>query len=120
MFDNFNRTQSGFDGDYDKSSTNPVVTGAGLNYALSYNNGDKVSVANGVVTFDATELAADQYINFKEGRAVYDNHQYLVMAVKGEGGASLDGFRIDVGNGAVWSHSWYSAFGLKVPSLGLD
>ena len=117
MFDNFNRTQSGFDGDYDKSSTNQIVIDAGLNYALSYNNGDKITVADGHVTFDATTLAESDYINFKEGRAIYDGQQYLVLSVKGEEGATLDGFRIDVGNGAVWSHSWYSASGLKVPSL---
>ena len=100
-----------------KDVTNPIVTGAGLNYALSYNNGDKVSVADGHVTFDANELADGDYINFKEGKAAYEGQQYLVMSVMGIDGASLDGFRIDVGNGAVWSHSWYSASGLKVPAL---
>ena len=82
MFDNFNRTQSGFDGDYDASSTNQTVLDAGLNYALSYNNGDKVSVANGYVTFDATNLAAGDYINFKEGNDdAYHGEKYLVLSV---------------------------------------
>ena len=118
MFDNFNRTQSGFDGDYDASSTNPIVTGAGLFYALSYHNGDKVSVANGHVTFDATTEV--DYINFKEGRTVYEGQKYLVLIVKLENGATLDNFRFDIGSGVTYVNQMYSAFGLKVPLTASD
>lgn len=116
MFDNFNRTQSGFDGDYDKSATNPVVTGAGLNYALSYHNGEFVSIEDGVVTFDAQGLDGADYINFKEGRTVYDGQKYLVLVVKAENGATFDNFRFDVGNGVTYINQMYSAFGLKLPA----
>ena len=116
MFDNFNRTQSGFNGDYDASSTNQTVLDAGLTYALSYNNGDKVSVADGYVTFDATNLGADDYINFKEGNDnAYHGEKYLVLSVKMEDGATLDNFRFNVGNEIKYVNQMFSAPGLKVP-----
>ena len=115
MFDNFNRTQFGFDGDYEKSSTNPIVIEAGLNYALSYNNGDKVSIADGHLTFDAT--TAVNYINFKEGKTIYQGEQFLVILAKAEDGANLNDFRFDVGNGVTYANQMYSAFGLHIPLL---
>ena len=115
MFDNFNRTQSGFDGDYEASSTNPLVIDAGLNYALSYHNGDKVSIADGVLTFDATTEV--DYINFKEGKNNYNGEQYLVLSVKGEGGATLNDFRFNVGNDVVYINQMVSGAGLPLPSL---
>ena len=116
MFDNFNRTQSGFNGDYDASSTNQTVLDAGLTYALSYNNGDKVTVADGHVTFDATNLAASDYINFKEGNDnAYHGEKYLVLSVKMEEGATLDNFRFDVGSGVTYVNQMVSAPGLAVP-----
>ena len=117
MFDNFNRTQSGFNGDYDASSSNQVVLDAGLDYALSYNNGDKVSVDNGHVTFDATNLASNDYINFKEGNdGAYKGEKYMVLSVKMEDGATLDNFRFDAGDGNVtYVNQMVSASGLPVP-----
>ena len=116
IFDNFNRTQSGFDGDYDASSTNQTVLDAGLNYALSYNNGDKVSVANGYATFDATNLAAGDYINFKEGNDdAYHGEKYLVLSVKLEDGATMNDFRFDIGSGVTYVNQMFSATGLPVP-----
>ena len=116
MFDNFNRTQSGFNGDYDASSSNQTVLDAGLDYALSYNNGDKVSVANGHVTFDATNLGDGDYINFKEGNdGSYHGEKYLVLSVKLEEGATLDNFRFNVGNGVTYVNQMFSAAGLHVP-----
>ena len=118
MFDNFNRTQSGFNGDYDASSSNQTVLDAGLDYALSYNNGDKVSVADGHVTFDATNLAENDYINFKEGNdGSYHGEKYLVLSVKLEDGATLDDFRFNVGNGVTYVKDMYSAAGLSVPMV---
>ena len=116
IFDNFNRTQSGFDGDYDASSTNPVVTGAGLFYALSYSNGDKVTVADGHATFDATSLAASDYINFKEAAPAYSGQHYLVLSVKAIEGANYNDFRFNVGNGVTYVNQMVSAFGLKLPT----
>ena len=115
IFDDFNRTQSGFNGDYDASSTNPIVTGAGLNYALSYNNGDKVTV-DGCAEFDATELAASDYINFKEGKNNYQGEPYLVLVLKPEDGATFNDFRFNVGNGVVYYNNMFSAYGLHLPA----
>ena len=116
MFDNFNRTQSGFNGDYDASAADQTVIDAGLDYALSYNNGDKVSVADGHVTFDATNLAAGDYINFKEGNdGSYHGEKYLVLSVKMEDGATLNDFRFNVGNGVTYVNQMFSAPGLSVP-----
>lgn len=116
ILDNFNRTQSGFDGDYDASTSNPIVTGAGLSYALSYRNGDKVTVADGHATFDATNLDASDYINFKEAAPVYTNQHYLVLVVKATEGATYDNFRFDVGSGVTYINQMFSAFGLKLPT----
>jgi len=118
VFDDFNRTQSGFNGDYNASATNPIVTDAGLYFALSYNHGDLVTVADGHVTLDATTLAEGDYINFKEGSSRGNaGHQYVVFVVKGTDGATLDGFRVGGTAGPVYTSAWRSAFGLNIPTL---
>lgn len=118
VFDNFNRTQSGFNGDYEASASDPLILNNGLYYALSYNNGDKVKVENGSLVFDATNLAENDYINFKEGSTrTGEGKDYVVIVARGEDGASLAGFRFS-GNVVKWSHEWRSAFGLNVPELG--
>lgn len=118
MFDNFNRTQSGFDSDFDKSVNNQIVKDSNIDYAISYNNGDKVSIKDGYATFDATTLNANDYINFKEGNNdSYSGEKYLVLSVKCVDGATLNDFRFNVGNGVTYANNMYSAPGLKLPSL---
>ena len=118
MFDNFNRTQSGFNGNYEESIANPIVTDAGLDYALSYSHGDKVTVANGVATLDATELGEKDYINFKEGNdGIYANHKYFVLVAKFIEGATVDNFRFDLGSGVTYFNQMFSAAGLPLPAL---
>jgi hypothetical protein len=118
-FDTFDWSKPSFNGDYDASSTDPIITGAGLYYALSYNNGNMVSTTNGQLVFDATNLATNDYINFKEASSRSNTgYQYLVLSVKVTNGATLDGFRIGGSSTPVWGPNWYSAFGLKVPTPG--
>ena len=118
MFDNFQRTQSGFNGNYETASTDPVTLAAGLSYQLSYNNGDKVSINGQALVFDATELGAADYINYK---ACNDNvtgaFDYMIMALKAEDGATLDNFRFNIGNGVTYVNQMFSAEGLKVATL---
>lgn len=117
-FDDFSWEQVGMSNDYEVASTDPDITGAGLYYALSYSHGDKVSVTGGQLVIDATTLAENDYINFKEAssRANLD-HKYLVLSVKGTDGATLAGLRIGTPSPIIYANAWYSAFGLKVPSL---
>ena len=119
MFDNFNREQSGFNGDYDAAIADEKTLAAGLSYQLSYNNGDKVAVNGEALVFDATELGASDYINYK---ACNDNlvgdHDYMIMALKAEDGATLNDFRFNIGNGVTYINQMYSAEGLAVATLG--
>lgn len=117
-FDDFSRTQSGFNGDYEASAANPIVTGAGLYYALSYSHGEFVTVANGHLTFDATTLGQDDYIQFKEAsQFARGNHKYMVIAAKLEDGATYDNFRIVVDGGAAsYANQWVAAQGLPTLS----
>lgn len=114
VFDDFNRTQTSIDGDYEASNTNPVVTGAGLDYVLSYSNADKVKIENGNAIFDATNLPENGYINLKIGSDLHKrtNEDFLVFSRKLEGEASRDGFRF-VTNGEQWAKNWLAAFGVK-------
>ena len=118
MFDNFQREQSGFNGDYDAAIADAKTLAAGLSYQLSYNNGDKVSVDGSALVFDATNLGANDYINYK---ACNDNlvgdHDYMIIALKAEGGATLNDFRFNIGNGVTYINQMYSAEGLKVATL---
>ena len=118
MFDNFQRTQSGFNGDYDAAIADQKTIDAGLSYQLSYNNGDKVAVDEGALIFDATELAASDYINYK---ACNDNlagsYDYMIMALKAQEGATVNDFRFNIGNGVTYVNQMYSAEGLKVATL---
>ena len=118
MFDNFNREQSGFNGDYEAAIADEKTLAAGLSYQLSYNNGDKVAVNGEALVFDATELGAGDYINYK---ACNDNlvgdHDYMIMALKAENGATLNDFRFNIGNGVTYINQMYSAEGLAVATL---
>ena len=120
IIDNFNRTQSGFDGDYDKASTNEQTLAAGLNYILSYNNGNMVNIKDGFVEFDATNLGENDYINFKEGKNNYQGEPYLVLLLKAVDGANFNNFRFNVGNGVVYYNNMFSAYGLHLPQAGAE
>ena len=118
MFDNFKRTQSGFNGDYDAAIANEQTLAAGLSYQLSYNNGDKVSVNGEALVFDATELGATDYINYKAcNDNLVGNYDYMIMALKAEDGATLNEFRFNIGSGVTYINQMYSAEGLKVAEL---
>lgn len=121
VFDRFDgRIQASLNDDYEASSTNPDIIAANLYYSLSYNNGSMVSVKDGVLTFDATSLPSAGYIQAKEASSVVNgaHYQYMVIALKGEEGADLSGFRImGTGSNAVYANDWYSGFGLKTPAL---
>lgn len=114
VFDHFNRTQSGFNGDYEASISDPIVVNNGLYYTLSYSNGNMVSIDGNYLVYDATTLPDTEWINFKEASTRgYNGEKYLVMKVKATDGASLERFEV----GGVAGSNWYSASGLKVPAL---
>lgn len=117
VFDDFSRTQSGFDGDYDKSANSDVIKNAGLYYALSYNNGDKVSVDGDQAVFEATE--GNNYINFKEASSrARTTQKYLVFVMKLEGEGDLSRFRFLHGGVEYFTSTWKAGEGL--PSIPTD
>jgi hypothetical protein len=119
VFDDYGWTKASFNGDYASSSTDPIITGAGLYYALSYNNGTMVQTIDGNLVFDATSLAANDWISFKEASTrANSGYKYLVLSIKATDGATLDGFRVGGSGAPVWGPTWYSAFGLKVATPG--
>ena len=117
IFDDFSRKQSGFDGDYDKSANSDVIKNAGLYYALSYNNGDKISIDGDVATFEAMP---DNYIQLKEGSSrARTTQKYMVFVMKLEGEGDLSGFRFSNGSGeAHFASTWKAGEGL--PSIPED
>lgn len=117
VFDDFNRTQNIIDTSYENAVLNTIVTEAGLNYAISYHNEGMIKVSDGAVTFDATSLAENDYIQFTEGsKASRGDHRYMVISTKLEEGATLDGFRIESGGKTIWYNDMYAAQGLKTSS----
>lgn len=107
-FDDFNRTQTTFDTDWDTSATNSVVTGAGLNGCVAYSLGDGISVSNGSLNLKATE----GYTNFVEGsKTARTTEQYLVFSMKYDGEGSFDNFRIQASStgSALYFNDWYAA-----------
>ena len=118
MFDNFNREQSGFNGDYDAAIANEKTLAADLSYQLSYNHGDMVTVDGSALVFDASELAAEDYINYKAcNDHLVGSYDYMIMALKAEDGATLNDFRFNIGSGVTYINQMYSAEGLKVATL---
>lgn len=115
MLEDFSVAQSGFNDKWEEMSTAPELDAAGLNYRISYSNGDKVKVENGCIVFDGTELG-DGYINYKFYSKTLAAGKYAVLKVKGENGANLGGLRFNLMGSSdatltrepVWSHAWKS------------
>lgn len=114
VFDDFSRTQSGFNGDYDASANSDIIKNAGLYYALSYNNGDKINIDGDAAVFDAMP---DNYTQFKEASTrARTTQKYMVFVMKLEGEGDLTGFRFSNGAGeAHYASSWKAGEGL--PSI---
>lgn len=114
ILEDFSVAQDTVTGDYDEMAALPQMEEAGLFYRISYSNADKVKVENGNLVFDATDLAADGYINYKFQAKTGHFGDYAVLKVKGENGADLSGFRFALGwvdsleregwGNVVWSH----------------
>ena len=123
VFDNFNREQTGFDGDYDAAITNEKTLAAGLSYQLSYNNGQYVSVDGNNLVFDGASLNdPNGYINYKScNDNLSGSYKYMVVAVKLEDGATLNDFRFNArGAGVVYCNQMWSAEGLKIATVGQE
>lgn len=116
-FDDFSRKQSGFNADYDASANSEIIKNAGLYYALSYNNGDKVNIDGDAAVFDSMP---DGYTQLKEGSTRGRTTQkYLVFKMKLEGEGDLNGFRFSNGAGDKhYASSWKAGEGL--PSIPED
>ncbi len=98
VLDDFAVAQTGFTGVWEDMSTAPELAQAGLEFRLSYTNGDKVEVKDGSLVFDATNLAETEWINFKFKSKAPVHGDYIVLKVKGEDGANLDKFSFTLGN----------------------
>lgn len=97
ILEDFSVSQSGFTGVWEDMSTAPELETAGLDYRLSYNNGDMVEVKDGCLVFDATDLG-DGYINYKFKSKSAAQGKYVILKVKGEGGANVDMLRFALGS----------------------
>lgn len=118
LFDDFNRVQSGFNGDYDAAIANEQTKAAGLNYMLSYNNGDKVTLDGSAAVFDATNLGDKDFIQLKLCSDLHarTTEDYLVFSMKLTDGATLDNFRFQGEAGPTsYANNWQA--GYKVSSL---
>ena len=124
LLDDFSVSQSGFTGVWEDMSTRPELEPAGMEYRLSYNNGDKVEIKDGALVFDGTNLAADGYINFKFKSLGSVQGDYVVLKVKGEEGADLSGFRFALGDpddaygDIIWTRDMNA--GVQLPIAALD
>ncbi|MGM9873956.1 MAG: hypothetical protein ACI31G_03445 [Bacilli bacterium] len=116
IFDNFNRTQLSFTGDWDTAS-NADYSPDGISVALSYSNPDLISVSDG--TLKIAQPAEGGYVNLKEanGTAVHSGLRYLVIVAKG----NMEGFRLaSAASNAMWSHDWLAGPGLSSIPTDLD
>ena len=117
IYDNFNRTQTGFNGDYDSAISNQQTIDAGLVYQLSYHNGEKVAVDGEALKFDGEGV---DYVNYKvyNANVNFAEHDYLIFALKGEDGATLNDFRVNIGGaGVTYWNQWKSGEGLAAANL---
>lgn len=126
LLENFDVAQKGFTGVWEDMSTAPELAIAGLEYRLSYSNGDKVEIKDGSLVFDATALASDGYINFKFKSKTAAKGDYVVFKVKAEDGANLDSFRFALGNAddvmgdVIWTNQMKAGVDYPVALLGND
>ncbi len=120
--DDFNVSQTGFNEDYEAMRSAPQMKPANLYYRLSYSHGDLVSIKDGALVFDASTLAANDYINFKTQRKETASARFVVLKIKADGGATLDGFRFALGTDGtvgepVSKSGWKADVGLAAPGL---
>lgn len=116
IFDDFSRVQNKVADNYDagNSTADTSIGDAGLNHVISYHNNSMVKVNDGNLIFDATNLAADDYINFVESsKTGRTTQQYMVLSMKLEDGATYDNFRFQFGTTVVYYNDFYAAQGLK-------
>lgn len=126
VLEDFSFAQKGFTDVYEDMSTVEGLADAGLDYRLSYSNGSLVEVKEGCLVFDASTLAAEGYINFKFKSKGTADGKYVIFKMKGEGDATLDGFRFALGDpddkytDIIWANSFNAAYGFKTPLLTAD
>ncbi len=121
-FDNYDYVQAAIPTEW--ISEEPTAVAAGMSYIVSYHNADKLSV-DGALVFDATSLDANDYINYKActTRNSAGKYQYLVLDLKAEDGATLDGFRMaaatdDAYGDIIWANAFLSGAGLPAGKIG--
>lgn len=125
VLEDFSVAQTGFTGVWEDMSTAPELAEAGLDYRISYSNGDKVEVKDGSLVFDATNLG-DGYINFKFKSKTAVSGDYIVLKIKAESGANLDSFRFalcgteDSYGDVVWTNQMKAGHDYPVALLGED
>lgn len=126
IFDSFNRDTLGATAAYD--GANPVALNNGLSYIIAYAGMDKMSIQNGSLVLDATNIAGGYMQYTSASNHVNDgSYEYAVFKIKGDSTASLNNFRIDVINasdarqGVVWGNGGLkSGTGLVAPQLTDD
>lgn len=126
VFDNFDRDTLGATPAYDPN--NPVALDHGFNFIIAFAGIDYMDVSGGELVMDADltdshmQYTASSYSRINEG-----DYDYVVLKMRGEGGASLDTFRLasidpdDNRSPVIWGHSEFlSGQNLQTPAFGDD
>jgi PKD domain. len=122
LFESFNVPQSVFSDVYEDMAARPEPAAAGVWYRLSYAHPEKISINGGALTLTGEGLAADAtpFVNFKtETKTPAEGYQYIVLKMKGAGGANLDTFRFGLGGSEVWGNGGLLS-GVDFPIPALD
>lgn len=118
VLDDFSVDQTGFTGDDDMVGK-PEVEAAGLYYRKSWNNGDKVTVADGQLVLDATDPAT-ALIDFRfQSKSTFEG-KYLVLKMAAKDSATLNDFRFclldendaTIGD-VVYANDWKAGYNYK-------
>lgn len=122
LFDHFDVPQETFAAAAaDGMAETPVMRASGLSYRIAPRGAGAVSVKDGALSLNASNLQADDYIQVsiasKTAARASDTH--LVLKMKLAGGADIQGFRLslsETGGYRTWAEL-RSANGLALPAL---
>lgn len=122
VLDDFSVDQSGFTG-ADDMNGRPETDAAGLYYRKSWNNGDKITVKDGKLVLDATNLG-NGLMDFRfQSKSTFEG-KYLVMKMAVSDGANLNNFRfqlLDENDGTindpVYANSLKAGYNFKTALL---
>ncbi len=118
-FDDFNRAdRNKFETSYDASQA--ALTDEdkqhGVDYNIAYEGADYVSLIDEALVFKPNN---GSLVNYGHGvKTDVSNNDYLVFSVKTTENATLDGFRVSIGNDILWANQFMSGNQLPAAQIG--